>query len=191
VKVAGIVTAGLLERRSTVMPPARTTPLVSTSTLKLSEPLLSWLIASSVMPGSTVIARENDLPPSRTVTVALPLGTVRDAGTVIPEKPLSLTMTGLEVAQVRVAVTVAGAPPGTEPGVTESARSAGAQVAADAAEFAVPMPPASAANAIEAATKQLATRFFAGRPPVSGTVSGYEQLCHIRRHIGLATRYRG
>jgi hypothetical protein len=41
---------------------------------------------------------------------------------VIPEEPRSVTANGFAVAQVSTAVASAGAPPGTEPGVTEIAR---------------------------------------------------------------------
>jgi hypothetical protein len=54
-----------------------------------------------------------------------PAGTVTDLGTVTPEDPVSVTASGLAVAQVSDAVTSDGAPPGTEAGVAVIARSAG------------------------------------------------------------------
>jgi hypothetical protein len=59
-----------------------------------------------------------------------PTATCRAAGTRVPRKPVRLIVCAFLAVQVSVAVTVEGAPPGTDAGDKEMLRSAGEQVAA-------------------------------------------------------------
>jgi hypothetical protein len=66
-----------------------------------------------------------------------PARTCNAAGTRVPRKPVSLIVCAFLAVQVSVAVTVEGAPPGTDAGDKEMRRSAGEQLAAAAARVRV------------------------------------------------------